>query len=156
MAAEEVYSLLLPLAGTRLLVPNAVVAEVVGFSGANSDSEDGPSWLLGEITWQGKQVPVLSFEAMREGGRPAALNPRARVAILNCIMGASDLVSLGIVTEGHPHLVRVDRGILTFDDRQEPESDSPVLCRVFIANAEALIPNLEFIEKELAERIEAA
>ncbi len=156
MAIEEVYSLLLPLDGTRLLLPNAIVAEVVGFSQPRPLQGKQPDWLLGEMTWQDKQVPVISFEGMRRGGRPAELNPRARVAILNCIMGASDLVSLGVVTEGHPHLVRVDATILTHDDRQEPEADSPVLCRVFIANAEALIPNMEFIEKTLAELLEAA
>ena len=156
MATEEVYSLLLPLEGTRLLLPNAIVAEVVGFSEPQPLTGDHPEWLLGEITWQGQQVPVISFEAMRSGGRPAELNPRARVAILNCIMGASDLVSVGVVTEGHPHLVRVDSHILTYDDRQQPEPDTAVLARVFIANAEALIPNLEFIETRLADIFEAA
>jgi len=156
MATEEVYSLLLPLEGTRLLLPNAIVAEVVGFSQPRPLQGRQPDWVLGEITWQEQQVPVISFEGMRRGGRPSELNPRARVAILNCITGASDLVSVGVVTEGHPHLVRVDPTIITFDDRQQPEPDTPVLCRVFIANAEALIPNMEFIEKELAELFEAA
>ena len=59
--AEELYSLLVPLAEDRLIVPRACVAEVVRFS--KPDKESGAhDWMLGVISWNGRELPVVSFE----------------------------------------------------------------------------------------------
>src|ERR1039457_3333395 len=57
----EVYSLLIPLADARLLVPRACVAEVVGYQ--NPAPMDGaPPWYLGLVNWNARSVPLVSFE----------------------------------------------------------------------------------------------
>ena len=147
MATEELYALLLPLEGTRLLLPNAVIAEVVSYTSPQPAGGDR-EWFLGEVHWQGQQVPLVSFEALCGRAVPA-VTPRARVAILYAITGATDDNYIGIVTEGHPHLVRLQRDILVHE-RSDKDPDSPILSRVRIANAEALIPNVEMIENAVA------
>ena len=42
---DEIYSLLVPLSGDRLIVPRACVAEVVRFAGPKR-AEGAPDWLL--------------------------------------------------------------------------------------------------------------
>ena len=59
--AEELYSLLVPLSDDRLIVPRACVAEVVRFSAAEAGS-GRHSWMLGTVNWNGRALPVVSFE----------------------------------------------------------------------------------------------
>ncbi len=60
---KELYSLLIPLKGERLLVPRMCVAEVIAFADAARDRrDDHPDWFLGTIEWNGQRVPVVSFD----------------------------------------------------------------------------------------------
>ncbi|HEX6260022.1 MAG TPA: chemotaxis protein CheW, partial [Woeseiaceae bacterium] len=58
---EELYSLLVPLAGDRLIVPRACVAEVVRFT-KPEQSPGSETWMLGTVNWNGRALPVISFE----------------------------------------------------------------------------------------------
>ncbi|MGN6994655.1 chemotaxis protein CheW, partial [Neisseria sp. P0009.S005] len=59
---NELFSLLMPLAEERLIVPRACVAEVVTWQ-APEPMEGAPPWYLGTVNWSGRPVPVISFEA---------------------------------------------------------------------------------------------
>ena len=63
---NELYSLLIPLEGERLLVPRVCVAEVITFTTPEraSENEQLPKWFLGRIVWNGRRVPVISFEGI--------------------------------------------------------------------------------------------
>ncbi|HET7131293.1 MAG TPA: chemotaxis protein CheW, partial [Gammaproteobacteria bacterium] len=73
MAAQphrELYSLLIPLKGERLLVPRMCVAEVIAFVEAARDRDDqSPEWFLGTIEWNGRRLPVVSFDDVRSEER---------------------------------------------------------------------------------------
>src|ERR1017187_3177043 len=58
---QEVYSLLIPLVDGRLIIPRACVAEVIGFH-TPSEMTGAPPWYIGTVTWNGRQVPLVSFE----------------------------------------------------------------------------------------------
>ena len=58
---DELYSLLVPLAGERLIVPRACVAEVIGYQ-APAEMTNAPPWYVGVVSWSGRSVPVVSFE----------------------------------------------------------------------------------------------
>ena len=59
--AEELYSLLVPLSEDRLIVPRACVAEVVRFSEPRVQ-EGAHNWMLGTVSWNGRELPVVSYE----------------------------------------------------------------------------------------------
>ena len=59
--SEELYSLLVPLTDDRLIVPRACVAEVVRFSKAETQ-EGSHDWMMGTVNWNGRPLPVISFE----------------------------------------------------------------------------------------------
>ena len=77
--AHELYSLLVPLAQERLIVPRACVAEVVTWQ-APEKMEGAPQWYLGTIHWSGRAVPVISFEAAC-GQSPPNPGTRTRIVI---------------------------------------------------------------------------
>ena len=54
VAAEEIYSLLIPLELERLLVPRASVAEVIRYA---EPSDGNPEhWLRGFVTWNNLKI----------------------------------------------------------------------------------------------------
>lgn len=147
-AADELYSLLVPLAGERLIVPRACVAEVVRFS--KPEQEAGAhNWMLGTVNWNGRSLPVVSFEGTLGRDVPAATG-RTRIVVFIASTGQLKTGYFGALTQGFPQLVRVNRDVLQLDTTEGWPKDAPVLCRVKMINEFPLIPDLERLEAMLA------
>lgn len=143
--SEELYSLLVPLAEERLIVPRACVAEVVRFT--QPEHTDGTqNWMLGNVNWSGRVLPVVSFEGAIGKEIPAGTG-RTRIVVFYSSTGQIKNGYFGILTQGFPQLVRVNRAVLKLDttDGGWPE-DAPVLCRVKMINEYPLVPHLEKLE----------
>ncbi|MEZ5564820.1 MAG: chemotaxis protein CheW [Gammaproteobacteria bacterium] len=143
-AQDELYSLLVPLNQERLILPRACVAEVVRFAPLQIPDQ-APPWFRGLLPWNGRQVPVISFEELA-GLTPADPGGRTRVAILNAIGGRLSTGFFGLLTEGFPQLVRVNRHVLQPAVRQSWPENGPVICQIRMINEYPLIPDLEVIE----------
>jgi chemosensory pili system protein ChpC len=153
----ELYSLLVPLQGERLLVPRACVAEVVAFvvPEAAEAAKGQPSWFLGYITWNGRRLPVASFEAM--SGEEAKKRPgRTRIVVFNTLGDALEGGYYGIITQGFPQLVRVNADVLTAAPEQTWADGQPVICRTRMINEYPLIPDMERLEEMIADVVRAA
>jgi len=148
---EELYSLLVPLNQERLIVPRACVAEVVRYTPLEAD-ERAPPWLRGLMSWNGRQVPVISFEELA-GLVPAEPGGRTRVTILSAISGRLAGGFFGVLTEGFPQLVRVNREVLQPAARQAWPENGPVICQIRMINEYPLIPDLEVIEDLIEEAL---
>ena len=150
MSSEEteLYSLLVPLAEDRLIVPRACVVEVVRFS--PPDHEAGAhSWMLGTVNWNGRQLPVVSFEGALGKEVPAATG-RTRIVVFYAGTGQLKTGYFGVLTQGFPQLVRVNKDVLKLHTTEGWPEDAPVLCRVKMINEFPLIPDLERLEGMLA------
>ena len=143
-ASDELYSLLIPLNQERLIVPRACVAEVVRFAPLQAD-EAVPRWFRGHVAWNGRRVPVISFEELA-GLTPVEPGGRTRVAILSAIGGRLSAGFFGVLTEGFPQLVRVNREVVQPAARQAWPENGPVICQIRMINEYPLIPDLEAIE----------
>lgn len=146
--AEELYSLLVPLNDDRLIVPRACVAEVVRFT--KPKQEDGAhNWMLGAVNWNGREIPVVSFEGTLGRDVPA-ITGRTRIVVF--LASTEQLKSgyFGVLTQGFPQLVRVNRDVLKLEATDGWPDDAPVLCRVKMINEFPLIPDLEKLELMLA------
>lgn len=150
---DDLYCLLLPVTDTRLLLPNTAVAEVVGYSSVRS-VDSGPPWLVGDVSWEERRVPLLSYEAAC-GDQPPEPSPRSRVALCYNIGERLDQDYLGVVTQGHPHLVRVERSIVELLGSAASE-DTATLCHIKVGGSPAVIPDLVYLEKLLAEHVPEA
>ena len=151
---DELYCLLVPLNGQRLLVPRTCVAEVVGYH-APIAIPDTPEWLLGRVNWQGRSVALVSVEGAM--GEPVPdLVGRARIAILHGITGRLSPPNFGILTLGFPQLVRVNAKVLSTDADARFGEPSPVICRVSMLNERPLIPDLDRLEEMIEEALAVA
>ena len=146
---EELYSLLVPLADERLIVPRACVAEVVRYTPPAGASGD-PDWILGNISWNGRELPVVAYEGAIGSEIPAPTG-RTRVVVFHATSGNVRSGFFGMLTQGFPQLVRVNEEVLKLEATEGWADGAPVLCRVKMINEFPLIPDLEAIEKRLAE-----
>jgi chemosensory pili system protein ChpC len=148
---QELYSLLVPLAEDRLIVPRACVVEVVRFS--QPDTEAGAhSWMLGNVSWNGRELPVVSFEGALGKEVPVATG-RTRIVVFYATSGQLKTGYFGVLTQGFPQLVRVNKDVLQLDATEGWPESAPVLCRVKMINEFPLVPDLERLENMLADEL---
>lgn len=147
--ARELYSLLVPLSDDRLILPRACVAEVVRYS-APAQKPGSQNWMLGTINWNGRELPVIAFEGTIGKEVPAATG-RTRVVVFYSSTGKIRTGYFGILTQGFPQLVRVNREVLKLDSTEGWPEDAPVLCRVKMINEYPLVPDLEALEGMIIE-----
>ncbi len=153
-AIEELYSLLVPLSEGRLVVPRACIAEVTGYSQPETVS-GAQSWLLGRMEWNGRSIPLVSFEGACGEAMPRT-GPRSRVVVFRTLGDELRAGFFGIVTQGFPQLVRVNPAVLAPDTASDWPADSPVLCQVRMVNQRPLIPDLERLESMIAAELDRA
>ena len=106
---DELYSLLVPLAGERLIVPRACVAEVIGYQ-APAEMTNAPPWYAGLVSWSGRNVPVVSFEGAFGQTLPS-ISSRTRIVIFHAAGGKLQSGYFGMLTQGFPQLVRVNADV---------------------------------------------
>jgi chemosensory pili system protein ChpC len=151
---EELYSLLVPLAGDRLIVPRACVAEVVRFT-TPEHSPGSEAWMLGTVNWSGRALPVVSFEGAIGKEVPPSTG-RTRIVVFYSSTGQIKTGYYGILTQGFPQLVRVNRAVLKLDSTDGWPKEAPVLCRVKMINEYPLVPYLEALEHMIVKDAEHA
>lgn len=147
------HCLLLPLVGRRLLLPRACVAEVIGL-GRMQLREEAPEWLLGEVAWGERMVPLVSFEAAC-GDPVPEIGGRSRAVILRSLTGSLGRGGMALLCQGLPQLVRLGEDAVELDPGQGngnglPEH-APVLCRLKVLNETPVVPDLERLEARLSD-----
>ncbi|MGH8226766.1 MAG: chemotaxis protein CheW [Steroidobacteraceae bacterium] len=150
----EIYSLLVPLVTGRLIIPRACVAEVVGFQ-APSEMAGAPQWYVGTLGWNGRQIPLVSFEGACGEAIPAA-SSRSRVVVFHCIGTRLETGFFGIVSQGFPQLVRVGSDVVRPDNSRAFPDRSPIVCQVRMANETPWVPDLDRLEEMIADETRAA
>src|SRR5215510_4416130 len=96
----EIYGLMVPLDKERLLVPRGCVAEVIGYQ-TPQEMTGAPPWHLGVINWNGRKIPMVSFEGCC-GGDVAPPSQRSRVVVLIAVSEAVDAGHIAILSQGSP------------------------------------------------------
>ena len=146
---EELYSLLVPLSKDRLILPRACVAEVVRYT--QPEQQPGSqNWMLGTVNWNGRELPVVAFEGTIGKEIPAPTG-RTRVVVFYSSTGKIKTGYFGVLTQGFPQLVRVNREVLKLESTEGWPEDAPVLCRVKMINEYPLVPDLEALEDMIIE-----
>jgi chemosensory pili system protein ChpC len=146
---DELYSLLVPLSGERLLVPRACVAEVIGYQ-PPAQMTNAPPWYAGLVIWGGRSVPVVSFEGTL--GQPLpSVSSRTRIVIFHAAAGILPGGCFGMMTQGFPQLVRVNADVIRPDASRGFGERVPVICQVRMVNETPLIPDLPRLEQMIAE-----
>ncbi len=143
--ARGFSAVLLPLAGQSLLVPAALVAEVVGY--VEPEPRDSwPAWVLGVFPWHGRMLPLVSVQAAL-GLQPTPVDRRhARIVVLHTLSGEPGLPSYALLVTGTPRLVSIWPESLHAAARR-PADEPYVRLRVTLPDAEsAIIPDLDALQ----------
>ena len=142
--SQDIRGVLIQVAGARLLLPNATIAEVLSY--ADPEPVAGaPDWLLGRIRWRGWQLPLVAFArlsgiAEEQGGLGS------KVIVLKALGGDPKAPYFAILTQGFPRLVTVARDTVVTDTTSDEALPEGVQARVLLNEDEALLPDLEHIE----------
>jgi chemosensory pili system protein ChpC len=150
----EIYSLLIPLADARLLVPRACVAEIAGYQ-VPTTMVGAPPWYLGLVQWTGRAVPLISFEGLCRQPTPA-VSSRSRLVVMHAIGERVDAGAYALVSQGFPQLVRVSADVIRPDAAYVVPEDNPVVCRVRMLNETPWIPDLDRLEVLIADETTVA
>lgn len=138
---EQVSSLLITINNGSLLLPNVTVAEIVGL-GQIEKVEDKPDWFIGMINWRDLNIPLISYEKLKEEEAPE-INRSSRIAIINGVQGNKSLPFYGLLCQGIPRLSRVFPHDISQDERCNNLTDA-ITMRV--NNEDVIIPAFERIE----------
>lgn len=146
--SDQIYAVLMAVEGDTLLLPNIAVNEVIPRDRVQSAGEGSPAWFDGYLDWNNRRIPVVRFEALN-GAIPVGGSRRERVAVISSAGVHLQGATLGIVTQGHPHLVTLNRNAVRPGELREGDREDLLLARVRIASQEAAIPDLDMIEANL-------
>lgn len=154
VAAQPFYALLIGLHNDALILPNAALAEVVTRNRLQllspAPGSKAGSARIGSLQWQGRELPVISFEALNGGSIPPTGHRRARLVVLHALSERLPSRAYALLCEGHPQLMPLNVAALQSAPLRSDDRPEFVLTRVRIATREALIPDMERIEAELA------
>lgn len=146
---NDIRGVLIQVEGTRLLLPNATIAEVLSFA-APDPVADAPDWLLGRIRWRGWQLPLVAFSRLAGISAEEQGGLGSKVVVLKTLGGDQKAPYFALLTQGFPRLVTVARSALVADAEQ---GDLPpaVLARLTLNEDAALLPDLGMVEAMLSE-----
>ena len=144
---HDLSALLVPVTGDLLVVPGAVVAEIIKRRDLQRPP-GAPDWLLGTLLWHREKLPVLSFEALNGYAGPDP-GHGSRIVILGTLSGTEPVRNYAILAQGVPHLL-----LLTAADVQAV--DAPTLgpaerMKVRVHGQAAAIPDFDYLERHLRE-----
>ncbi len=140
---DEVASLLIPMVGRPMLLPNVAVAEIVPWEEPEKQ-DNAPEWFLGYVSWRGVDVPLVSLELMNDTDVDEAYSGH-RIAVLNGV-GSTKKEFYAVSVQGLPRLIRVFGEEVSGDEQlSEPAYDMNVL----VSGERAMIPDLDYVEKQI-------
>src|SRR4051812_43629876 len=150
---HDIRGVLIQVAGARLLLPNATIAEVLSFADPEP-VDNAPDWLLGRIRWRGWQLPLVAFSrlsgiAEEKGGLGS------KGIVLKALGGNAKAPFFAVLTQGCPRLVTVSRDALVAEEGGEA-LPLGVRARVVLKDDPALVPDLEQVEQLIGEALAAA
>ena len=151
--SDEIRGVLIQVGEERLLLPNATVAEVLARVTVEP-VEGAPDWLPGRIEWHGWNVPLVAFGRLAGMGEEAAARNN-RVIVLKALGGDEALPYFGLLTASFPQLVSVPRDSL-LADASEDDLPRGIQMRVLLGEQSAMLPDLELVERMVAQALAAA
>lgn len=141
-----VHCIILPFRNGQLLVPGAVVAEILPFA-TLQPAAAGPSWYLGTFQWQGRPRDLVGLEPLVGTGLPV-LERRLRVAVLHTLDQCAEPGAFGVVMQRIPRQLAVGPETpLT----EEP-GDGAAVARWLAGEEERYaLPDIDWIRDALAD-----
>lgn len=151
---NDIRGVLIQIAGSQLLLPNAATVEVLSY--ADPDPVDNaPEWLLGQIRWRGWRLPLVSF-ARLAGTHTEGASVGTKVIVLKALGGDPKLPYFALVAQGFPRLVTITRENMIVDSAHLETLPEGIRLRVMFNDDVALVPDLDVAEKMIIDVLRPA
>ena len=131
--------------GFNLLLPSNLIADVVS-SMTYSQQKGDSSWAIGELSWRGLQIPVVSIEQLIINRTPRIRG--SHVAIFHGTLDTDKLPFYAVPMQAIPH----NFNLLKESDLSERSDDVALeycAMKVTARGVAAIIPDLEGLERQL-------
>lgn len=148
--SNEIRAVLIPIEEDRkLLLPNAMVAEVLGMRSINElgEKEDG-DWVLGTVSWRGWDIPLIDFAALTGSEEEHAVDSSHNLAVLKSINHAESMPYFAVLSRGIPKLQLISRGDMQLHE-EKGINHNAIASLVSIQDEMADIPNMNYLESNL-------
>lgn len=143
---QAVHCLKIPLYQKNALLPNAAVAEVIAYNEPDAVS-DGPSWLLGNLQWRDRRVPLVSLEAIT--GDDVVEKTGPRIAVLNTLNSNPKVPYIAILLQGIPSLSLVQPQNINWDGDKQSAENVSIAGYVSMESGNAFIPDIDNLEQRI-------
>jgi len=143
-ASQSVHTLLVPTTGISLLIPSAIIAEVVTVSNLTR-LPAGPDWCAGLAAWRNRTIPVISVEVLT-GKNFMPPGPRSKYVVFFPLPGCheSQFFAIQSVSEPQPNNISDTSKMIT----EKP--DLPIAAAALkLENATGIIPDLNWLKSVL-------
>ncbi len=138
--------LVIPVLGSRLILPNVTVAEIIAFQ---QPVQSGviPEWVLGKIEWRGTLIPIVSYEGFC-GQKSGVASQDMRIAIINAPNGDKGALRFfGLVVQGIPSLVKLEAPAI--QENLNTTLGKGQKMAVTLETGHAIVPDIDAMEAEL-------
>lgn len=146
--SNEIRAVLIPIeADRKLLLPNAMVAEVLGMRTID-DIEQDVDWVLGTVSWRGWDIPLIDFAVLTGSVVEPNINSSYNLAVLKSINHPEDMPYFAVLSRGIPKLQLVSRGDMQLHEEKSINHNA-IASLVSIQDEMADIPNMNYLETNL-------
>jgi chemosensory pili system protein ChpC len=145
-SASDISSLIIPIAHREVLLPTVSVAEMLPFVKPQLRQTDLASWFLGNVTWRGVAVPMISYELIN-GEQPLPITATSQMTIVNSTGVSDALPFFCFPTQGIPRLSRVSSEIIKEDKDRPLQAFDQI--NVTVNNDTVAIPDVSKLEREI-------
>ena len=151
---NDIRGVLIQIAGSQLLLPNAATVEVLSYADPEP-IEHAPAWLLGQIRWRGWRLRMVSF-ARIAGTHTEGSSVGTKVIVIKALGGDPKLPYFALVAQGFPRLVTISRDNLIVDSEHMETLPEGIRLRVMFNEDVALVPDLDAAERMIVEVLRQA
>ncbi len=144
---QNIASLMIPMWGEPILIPNTAVAEVIGFvMPEGGDGED----FIGFIKWRGLSIPVLNIES--DAPPVDSIGRSARIAIFNSASGKASQPFVAVLVNGIPRLNNIREDDLRYASDEDEDLLPGIQARVMLGQEVVRLVDLPILE-QMAEKL---
>jgi len=138
----DVY--VLPLWQKKLLIPALAIAEIISASQLKATKKNKAAGLLGQVTWEGDTIPVISFETFN--GESAIPEPQKLAIVVAATLG-ENLTHYALALQSEPTLSKIK--IAELEDLDNAQTGDVEYLQVKYQNNLCVIPELDVLEAKL-------
>ncbi|MDM8545731.1 chemotaxis protein CheW [Candidatus Venteria ishoeyi] len=142
---NNIRSVLIPFSNSHLLLPAAMVAEIIPYQQLLSP-EGAPAWFLGLLPWRERKIPLILLEAMAK--LPVAPDDESHIPrIVVCYSLNKDYPFYAIKTCSTPRSLRISGEMLT--QAKQVTDHCGIAASVQLEQESVWMPSQETIQQYL-------